>query len=305
MPAQSRAVLAPLRLQGLEQALDGVRILYLEDLRQAMTLADKLWLVTYALWFPHASGVQVDGGAPAVVFFTSGSEGTPKGVVISHAAMLANMKQLGAALDFGPDDNCFSALPLFHTLGLTACALMPLTTGTRLFLYASPMHYRTIPGIVYETRETFLFGTSTFLGHYGRMAHPVDFQTVRKAICGGEKLSAEAALLWHAKFGIRMLEGYVATECGPAMSLNTPLSFKPGAVGRLLPGIVHRLIPVAGIPAGGVLHPRGPNSMSGYLLASKPGAMAGTTRVTWKRSMTRALSPSLAVCAALWRSRVK
>lgn len=269
----SRQVLAAVRLQGIENALKGIRVLYLEDLRARLTLADQLWLVGYALWFPRATAVDVAPESAAVVLFTSGSEGTPKGVVLSHRAMLANMTQLRSAIDFGPDDKYFSALPLFHTFGLIACALMPLMTGTPLFLYVSPLRYRTIPGLVYECGATFLFGTSTFLGQYGRQAHAMDFQSVRKVICGGEKLSREVAQLWHEKFGLRVLEGYGATECGPAMSLNTPLAYQAGSVGRLLPGIEYTLVPVAGIGAGGGLHVRGPNLMSGYLLAARPGEL--------------------------------
>ena len=120
----------------------------------------------YALWFPRAAVPAVDPRQSAVVVYTSGSEGLPKAVVLSHAAILANMTQVRAVIDFGPDDKYFSALPLYHTFGLVACALMPLMTGTRLFLYVSPLRYRAIPELVYLSGATYLFGTSTFLGHY-------------------------------------------------------------------------------------------------------------------------------------------
>lgn len=269
----SRQFLAALRLTDIEGKLKGIRILYVEELRGALTLADKLWLIGYALWFPRAAMPAVDPQRAAVVLFTSGSEGTPKGVVLSHTAMLANMTQLRAVIDFGPDDKFFSALPLYHTFGLVACALMPLMTGTTSFLYVSPLRYRTIPDLVYASGATYLFGTSTFLGHYGRQAHPGDFESVRKVISGGEKLNREVADLWYEKFGLRMLEGYGATECGPAMTLSTPLAFRKNSVGCFLPGIEYRLIPLPGIAAGGALHVRGPNLMSGYLYRDRPGVL--------------------------------
>ena len=269
----SRQFLAVIRLQGIAEGFKDIKILYIEDLRERLTLADKLWLMGYALWFPRAACPAIDPRQPAVVLFTSGSEGLPKGVVLSHAAMLANMTQLRAVIDYGPDDKFFSALPLYHTFGLIACSMMPLMTGTPQFLYVSPLRYRTIPELVYVSGATYLFGTSTFLGHYARQAHPADFQSLRKVICGGEKRNREVAQLWFEKFGLRVLEGYGATECGPAMSLNTPLVYKDGTVGRFLPGIESQIVPVPGIASGGALFVRGPNLMSGYLHYDQPGVL--------------------------------
>ncbi len=269
----SRQFLERIKFYGIERSLPGVRVLYLEDLRDAPTLGDKLWLMAYAYWLPRRAVRPADPQQPAVVLFTSGSEDKPKGVVLSHSAILANMAQLQSVIDFGPNDKFFSALPLYHTFGLIACALMPLVTGTRLFLYVSPLHYHSIPDLVYQCSATYLFGTSTFLGHYARNAHPYDFQSVRKVICGGEKLGREVTRLWHQRFGLRVLEGYGATECGPAMSLNTPLAFREGTVGRLLPGVEYRLTPVPGLATGQVLHVRSPNLMMGYLHHANPGVL--------------------------------
>jgi acyl-[acyl-carrier-protein]-phospholipid O-acyltransferase/long-chain-fatty-acid--[acyl-carrier-protein] ligase len=270
----SRQFLERIKFHNAAEALPGVRLLYLEDLRDTMTLADKLWLMAYALWLPGLAMPRADPQQPAVVLFTSGSEDRPKGVVLSHAAMLANMAQLQAVIDFGPNDKFFSALPLYHSFGLIACALMPLMTGTRFFLYVSPLHFHRIPDLVYQSDATYIFGTSTFLGHYARNAQAYDFQSVRKVICGGEKLGKEVARLWRDRFGLRILEGYGATECGPAMSLNTPLAFREGSVGRLLPGVEHQLAPVPGLTVGSVLHVRSPNLLSGYLHYEKPGVVA-------------------------------
>ncbi len=268
----SQQFLATLGIDDIEDRLQGVRVITLETLRKQLTVADKLWLL-HALWRPHAAVPKVDGRAPAVVLFTSGSEGKPKGVVLSHAAMLANMSQLQAVIDFGPGDKFFSALPLFHIFGLVACGLMPLMCGTPLFLYVSPLHYRQIPALIKACGATYLFGTSTFLSHYARQAEADDFQTLRRVVSGGEKLNVEVARLWLEKFGLTLLEGYGATECGPAMSLNTPQAFKAGSVGRFLPHMEYRLIPVPGIAVGGALHVRGPNLMSGYLVPESPGRL--------------------------------
>jgi acyl-[acyl-carrier-protein]-phospholipid O-acyltransferase/long-chain-fatty-acid--[acyl-carrier-protein] ligase len=269
----SRQFLAAIGIHDAEDKLKGVRVLYVEALRDTLTIAGKLWLIGYALWCPRAAVPRVDPRQAAVVLFTSGSEGVPKGVVLSHAALLANMTQLRSVIDFGPDDKFFSALPLYHIFGLVACSLMPLMTGTRLFLYVSPLHYRAIPSLVKACRATYLFGTSTFLSHYARQAREGDFQSLRKVICGGEKLNAEVARLWREKFGLSIFEGYGATECGPAMSLNTPLVFKRDSVGCFLPHIEYRLVAVPGIAAGRALHVRGPNLMSGYLYRERPGEL--------------------------------
>ena len=268
----SRAFIQAAHLDHLLPALEGCRVVYLEDLRETMTLADKLWILK-SLLRPRAALPAQDPASPAVVLFTSGSEARPKGVVLTHDTMLGVMAQLRAVIDFGPDDKYLNALPMYHTFGLIACTLMPLLTGTRLFLYTNPLHYKVIPEYAYTRDCTYIFGTSTFLGNYARQAHPYDFYRTRFIISGGEKLNPEVSKLWFSKFGLRVYEGYGATECGPAMSLNTPLAFRAGTVGRFLCGIEHRIIPVPGIEQGGVLHVRGPNLMQGYMFSDAPGVL--------------------------------
>ena len=268
----SRAFIQAAHLEHLLTALEGCRIVYLEDLRETMTLADKLWVIK-ALLRPRAALPQQDPASPAIVLFTSGSEARPKGVVISHDTMLGVMAQLRAVIDFGPDDKYLNALPMYHTFGLIACTLMPLLSGTRLFLYTNPLHYKVVPEYAYTRDCTYIFGTSTFLGNYARQAHPYDFYRARFIIAGGEKLNPEVSKLWFNKFGLRVYEGYGATECGPAMSLNTPLAFRDGSVGRFLSGIEYRIVPVPGIEQGGVLHVRGPNLMMGYMFSDAPGVL--------------------------------
>ncbi len=268
----SRRFIEVARLESSVRALHGIDLVYLEDLRARLGLADKLWILRAMAW-PRSAVPHQDPQAVAIVLFTSGSEGRPKGVAISHDAMLANMAQMRAVIAFGPDDKYLNALPMYHTYGLTACTLMPLLSGTKLFLYTTPLHYRLIPEYAYTRDCTFLFGTSTFLGHYARQAHEYDFYRVRVVISGGEKLNPDVETLWARKFGLRIMEGYGATECGPTLALNTPLEYREGSVGRFLPRTESRIVPVSGIERGGALHVRSPQLMSGYYVFEQPGVL--------------------------------
>src|SRR3546814_5069731 len=109
----------------------------------------------------------------------SGSQGEPKGVVLSHDHLLANCRQLAARIDFNPTVSVLNALPVFHSFGLTGGMLLPLFSGVRTFMYPSPLHYRIVPVLAYDTNATILFGTDTFLAGYAKMAHPYDFYAMR------------------------------------------------------------------------------------------------------------------------------
>ena len=269
----SRAFVEQAKLADKLAGLAGIRLVYLEDLRETVSLGDKLWLMAYALWFPRRFERPVAPEDAAVVLFTSGSEGKPKGVVLPHRALLANIAQIRAVIDFSVEDKILNALPIFHSFGLTAGALLPVLNGASLFLYPSPLHYRVIPELAYDRACTVLFGTSTFLANYGKFAHPYDFYRLRYVIAGAEKLAEPVRALWFEKFGLRILEGYGATETAPVLAVNTPMAYRTGTVGQFLPGIEHRLIPVPGIERGGLLHVRGPNVMAGYLKFDQPGVL--------------------------------
>lgn len=270
----ARAFVEQARLADKVTALQGIeRVVYLEDLRGQITLADKLWLLCWGLRFPRRVEVKASTKDAAVVLFTSGSEGKPKGVVLSHQAILANIAQTRAVIDISTDDRVLNVLPIFHSFGLTAGTLLPLLAGTSLFLYPSPLHYRAIPELAYDRGCTALFGTSTFLGNYARFAHAYDFYRLRYVVAGGEKLAPAVRDQWFEKFGIRILEGYGATETAPVIAVNTPMAYRSGTVGQFLPGIEYHLQAVPGIERGGLLQVRGPNVMSGYLKADKPGVL--------------------------------
>ncbi len=269
----SRAFIEQAKLANKLAGLRNVQLHYLEDIRDRISLLDKLWLVLWALRFPRAFERDVSPDDAAVVLFTSGSEGKPKGVVLAHGAILANIAQIRAVIDFSVEDKVLNALPVFHSFGLTAGALLPILSGASLFLYPSPLHYRVIPEIAYDRACTVLFGTSTFLGNYAKFAHPYDFYRLRYVIAGAEKLSEAVRMQWFEKFGVRIFEGYGATETAPVLAVNTPMAYKTGTVGHLLPGIEHQLIAVPGIEKGGILHVRGPNVMAGYLKVDQPGVL--------------------------------
>jgi acyl-[acyl-carrier-protein]-phospholipid O-acyltransferase/long-chain-fatty-acid--[acyl-carrier-protein] ligase len=271
----SRRFVEQARLTATVEALQArLSVLYLEDIAAGMGPLAKLYGL---LARPFAAAIHARAGRspddPAVILFTSGSEGTPKGVVLSHANILANCAQLAARVAFTPTDSVFNALPVFHSFGLTGGLLLPLFAGIRVFLYPSPLHYRIVPEMVYDTNATIMFGTDTFLSGYGRVASPYDFYSVRYVFAGAEKVKDETRRVWMEKFGLRLLEGYGATETAPVLAVNTPMHFKAGTVGRLLPGLEFRLEPMPGVDEGGRLWVKGPNVMLGYYRAEKPGLL--------------------------------
>lgn len=266
-----------LKKAGLEETVRAMRkvgVLYLEDMRGDFGLLDKLWLMGFALWFPVAAVPRGDTEAPAVVIFTSGSEGKSKGVVLSHRALLANVDQIMNFLPIGPEDKVFNCLPVFHSFGLTAGTLLPMLSGARLVLYPTPLHFKEIPRLIHEKQATALFGSSTFLSHYARNAGPDDLKSLQYVVAGAEKLAEPVRRVWKERFGVDILEGYGATETAPVLSVNRPHDNRPGTVGRFLPGIEYRIVPVAGIERGGELHVRAPNLLSGYYHHDRPGVLA-------------------------------
>lgn len=240
-------------------------ILYLEDLKSTLSGTDKLSGLFSYFVRKKASPI----GNREIILFTSGSESKPKGVVLAHSSIRANIHQISCVIDYTHRDKMLNALPMFHSFGLTAGTLLPIMEGMEVFLYPSPLHYKIIPEIAYDRNVTILLGTPTFLMGYGKYAHNYDFYNVRFVLAGGEKLKDDVRNLWNEKFGIRLFEGYGTTEMSPVLSFNTPMFNRRGTVGKFLPGIGWRLEAVEGIEEGGNLFVKGPNAMKGYLLHGK------------------------------------
>ncbi|MGN0919382.1 MAG: MFS transporter [Alphaproteobacteria bacterium] len=252
-----------------------VKILYLEDLKPSLTMWDKM-VGVYGAIFPQNLYHRMHKNHPvqstdtAVILFTSGSEGMPKAVLLSHFNILSNDYQVMAKFDIYPNDVFLNCLPLFHSFGLGVGAIAPLVLGIKTFLYPTPLHYRIIPEIAASIRATIFFSTDTFLSAYARCANPYDFNSLRIVAGGAEKIKEDTRVIWQDKFGVRLFEGYGATECAPVISINTFLHQKKDSVGRLMSGIQYKLKPVEGIKEGGELWVKGPNIMQGYMRYENP-----------------------------------
>ena len=269
----SRTFIIKGKLESVVEEIEksGCKIVYLEDIAKKMSLSTKIGaLLSYKIkHVPHKIG----GNRKAVIVFTSGSEGAPKGVLLSHANLIANVNQLSAIQTVTHKDLLFNALPMFHSFGLMVGMLFPLFQGAKLFLYPSPLHYRVVAELVYELGATLMIGTDTFLRGYAKIAHPYDFHTIRLMYSGGEAAKADTRSMWMEHSGVRMMEAYGSTECSPVMTANNGIFNKFGSIGKLLPGMQYKIEPVDGIETGGELCVKGPNVMLGYYMPDNPGVL--------------------------------
>ena len=270
----SRMFVEKAQLENIVQALEdkNIRLIYLEDLK--ISIVDKLVGLVQS-FFPYQAYKAIDSeqnpNKPAIVLFTSGSEGSPKGVVLSHRNINANRFQLSTLLNFDMQDKFFNALPLFHSFGMVCGFFLPILNSLSIFLYPSPLHFKIVPELVYDRNATVFFATDTFLAAYAKMAHRYDFHNIKYIGIGGEKLKDETFKIWSEKFGIRVIEAYGTTEASPVVTMNSPMYYKRGSVGRPVPGLECKLEQVEGIEDGGKLLIKGDNVMLGYLRASAPG----------------------------------
>lgn len=245
---------------GLEKK--NIKLIYLEDL-----VSDLSWDIKVEGVFRYVKRhtPKVDSSDVATILFTSGSEGVPKAVALSHENLQSNRYQIAAVYAFNEKDIFFNMLPMFHSFGLGVGTILPILSGIKVFFYPSPVHYKIVPELAYDTNATVLCGTDTFFQGYAKQANPYDFYNIRYAIVGAEKLKEATSQIWMEKFGVRILEGYGITETSPVLSVNTPMYQKKGSVGKLLPGIQYRLEKVEGVFEGGRLFVKGKNIMKGYL----------------------------------------
>jgi acyl-[acyl-carrier-protein]-phospholipid O-acyltransferase/long-chain-fatty-acid--[acyl-carrier-protein] ligase len=267
----SRAFVEKADLGDIVQAVEagGAKLMWLEDLRASVTMAEKL---SAALLWRRPLHRQ-DAAKPAVILFTSGSEGTPKAVVLSGRNLLANAMQAEARISVSPQDILFNVLPVFHSFGLTGGTILPLVTGIKLFLYPSPLHYKLIPEVARKVKPSVMFGTDTFLANYARTAKDGDFSSLRFIVAGAEAVKPETRKAYRERFQAEIVEGFGLTEAAPVVAVNTAIHGREGTVGRPLPGIRLKLEPVEGIEDAGRLWLSGPNMMMGTMSADRPGEL--------------------------------
>jgi len=259
------------KLESLIEDLEkDYQIVYLEDVREKLSLRDKIAAAVgqYAPWLVTSRPAH---DAPAVILFTSGTEGEPKGVALSHLNILSNVEQVRSHIALYPNDVLFNPLPTFHCFGLTVGSLMPMLLGLKAVFHPTPLQPHEIVRRIKATGATILLSTDTFISQYARAGEQGDLNSLRLAVCGAERLRDETRALLRKKYAIELLEGYGVTEAAPVVAANQPGANRPGTVGRLMQGMEARTEPVEGIANAGRLYVKGPNIMLGYIKPERPG----------------------------------
>ncbi len=263
-------------LQDLVAALEeDHKIVYLEDVREGLTLRDKAAGGLGPI-MPWAFCSKPNHKSTAVILFTSGTEGDPKGVALSHFNLVSNARQILQHVPdvLTPEAVIYNPLPTFHCFGLMAGALLPLLGGMKTVLYPSPLHVKEIPSRIKASGANILFATDTFLSQYVRSSNSDDLKGLDYAVCGAERVKDETRQLVQRRCGIEIIEGYGVTETSPVLAVNQPaVGNRSGTVGRPLPGMELMFEPVTGINNAGRLKVKGPNVMRGYISLASPGVI--------------------------------
>ncbi len=262
------------------------RKIYAEDIIPEISSFKKAWCAALFLLTPSAllertafSKARGPLDRLATIMFTSGSTGMPKGVMLTHANVLANLEAVAQVVQLGPEDRMMGVLPFFHSFGFTVTLWLPLRLGIGGVYHYNPLDARRVGELVCEHRVTALLGTPTFLLAWMRRVDPEKFKTLRWVVVGAEKLREELAKAFQEKYGVAPLEGYGATELSPVAAVNIPdiewpgihqTGTKLGTVGQPLPGVFMKIVdPESGRELGsdqpGLLLVKGPNVMAGYL----------------------------------------
>ncbi|MBR4105911.1 MAG: AMP-binding protein [Alphaproteobacteria bacterium] len=261
---------------GLEEVVkaieeNGTEVIYLEEVAKKISLPAKLLaLLQYKVRYVPYKATPDDR---AVILFTSGSEGAPKAVVLSNRNVISNVWQIASFETLNRTDVVLNSMPLFHSFGLVLGTLYALYQGAKVFLYPSPLHFRVISDLLYELNATVMIGTDTFFRSYAKIAHPLDFGSLRLCYAGAEGVKLDTRNLLNERLGARLMEAYGTTECSPAVAGNNMVFNKFGTIGKLCPGMECRLEKVDGIDEGGELVVKGPNVMAGYIMADNPGVL--------------------------------
>jgi acyl-[acyl-carrier-protein]-phospholipid O-acyltransferase/long-chain-fatty-acid--[acyl-carrier-protein] ligase len=264
----------------------GVELVYLEDLASQVTRWQRTlaWLAVVLLpglvlerWVFRLGGHRLED--LATVVFSSGSTGEPKGVMLSHENIAANVASMLQAAELWAEDRALGVLPLFHSFGYTVTLWVPLQVGASIVYHPDPRQAKEIGELCRAHRCTIYLSTATFLRFCLKKCAPDDFRSLRLLICGAEKLPQSLALNFRDKFGVLPLEGYGCTELSPVVASNLPVQDlggvrlvfdRPGTVGQPVPGVVARTVHPETrqpLPVGqeGLLLVYGANVMRGYL----------------------------------------
>jgi len=307
----SKRFLSKLGSRGLapEKALGSARIYHLEDLREEISRTSKLLIYLLVLLLPvrllqMLFSQQASVESTAAILFSSGSEGAPKGVMLSHRNIMSNIAQVSAVLDTRDDDVVMGILPMFHAFGMTVTSFMPLIEGLPVVCHPDPTDAVGVAKAVARNKATILCGTSTFLRLYtrNRRVQPAMFETLRVVVAGAERLSPDVREAFSLRFSKPVLEGYGATETAPVASVNIPDRLdrthmqvqhgaKQGTVGLPLPGSSFRIVDpetLDELPAesDGMILIGGPQVMKGYLAdeVRTAEALVELDGVTWYKT---------------------
>jgi acyl-[acyl-carrier-protein]-phospholipid O-acyltransferase/long-chain-fatty-acid--[acyl-carrier-protein] ligase len=286
----SRRFIKKLQQRGvdLNELLARVQVHYLEDLKETIGTFTKLSLLVSAVVLPARVlyalfGRRAGIDQPAAILFSSGSEGEPKGVVLSHRNIMANIRQVSDVLDVRAEDTLMATLPLFHAFGFTITGLMPLVEGIPVIFHPDPTDVLTIAKAIARHQATVYCSTSTFLRLFNRNRHihPLMLASLRVVVSGAERLNPEVRDAFKLKFNKEIYEGYGTTETTPVASVNLPDRIdqrnwkvqqgnRPGTVGMPLPGGSFRIVDqdtFAPLPVGedGLILFGGSQVMLGYL----------------------------------------
>jgi len=269
----SQAFILKAGLQDTVKALQdaGIEVVMVEDVAKKLTLAAKIkGLLAYKV---RLQPCKRGGYTKAAILFTSGSEGMPKGVVLTHAGIVGNVLQTSMLEKLHLQDLLFNSLPMFHSFGLTVGCFFSMFQGAKVFLFPSPLQHRVISELLYKLNATVMVATDTLYRTYAKIAHPYDFRHVRLCYAGAEAVKNETRRLVLENLGIRLMEAYGTTECSPVLCGNNSIFNKFGTLGKLVVGVEHKILPVDGIAEGGELCVKGPNVMQGYIFADNPGVI--------------------------------